>query len=74
MKFKESLGNQTLEVVESPMILPFVYILDGLHVLLHLWCPPSGDPHLNLKFKHLAEKITVLFPCKTPLCFNAAGF
>ena len=74
MKLEKPLCNQTLKVVESPMVLSFVDIPGGLCILLHFWSPPFGDPHLDLEFEYLKKKAVVLFPCKPSFCFHTASF
>ena len=73
MKLKQPLCDQTLKVVEGPMIPPFIDVSGGLCILRCFWRPPFGDPHLDLEFKHLKKKGVVLFPCKPSLCLRTAS-
>ena len=73
MKLEKPLCDQTLKVVESPMVPPFINIPGGLCILLCLSSPPFGDPHLDFEFEHLKKKVVVLFPRKPSFCFHAAS-
>ena len=53
MKLKEPLDNEPLQAIKGLMVLSFVNVPGGLHVLACVWCPPFDYAHLNLKFEDL---------------------
>ena len=53
MKLKEPLDNKLLQAIKGLMVLLFVNVPGGLHVLMCVWCPLFDYANLNLKFKDL---------------------
>jgi hypothetical protein len=50
VKLKEPLDNEALQMVESLMVSSFVNVASSLHVLLCVWRPTFGYPHLDFEF------------------------